>query len=175
MRDQINMYLDRARRAARARSLGTACDPKEVVDAIVRTLLKIHADRNIEADVICPDKLKFRGERQDLEEMVGNLLDNAFKWTTSKVTVNITRGPDTTGDGRLWLEIAVEDNGPGLPADQREQALERGQRLDETKPGSGLGLSIVSETAAMYNGSVKLGKGKMSGLLITLRLPALKG
>ncbi|MDH3742708.1 MAG: HAMP domain-containing histidine kinase [Hyphomicrobiales bacterium] len=175
MRDQINMYLDRARRAARARSLGTACDPKEVVDAIVRTLLKIHADRNIEADVICPDKLKFRGERQDLEEMVGNLLDNAFKWTTSKVTVNITRGPDTTGDGRLWLEIAVEDNGPGLPADQREQALERGQRLDETKPGSGLGLSIVSETAAMYNGSVKLGKGKISGLLITLRLPALKG
>lgn len=175
MRDQVNMYLDRARRAARARSLGTACDPKEVVDAIVRTLLKIHADRNIQADVICPDKLKFRGERQDLEEMVGNLLDNAFKWTTSKVTVNITRVAETTGDGRLWLEISVEDDGPGLPEDQREQALERGQRLDETKPGSGLGLSIVSETAGMYNGFVKLGKGDMSGLLITLRLPALKG
>ena len=71
------------------------------------------------------------------------------------------------------MELSVLDDGPGLPDDQRHQALERGQRLDETKPGSGLGLSIVSETAAMYNGSIKLDRGHLPGLMVTLRLPAL--
>jgi signal transduction histidine kinase len=175
MRDQVNMYLDRARRAARARSIGASSDPKEVVDAIVRTLLKIHAGRNIDIKVACPAPVKFRGERQDLEEMVGNLLDNAFKWTKSRVAVDIALIDETASEGRLWLDIAVNDDGPGLPEDQRDQALQRGQRLDETKPGSGLGLSIVSETAAMYNGSVRLGTGKLPGLLATIRLPALKG
>ena len=146
-----------------------------MVDAIVRTLLKIHADRNIDVDVTCETEAKFRGERQDLEEMLGNLLDNAFKWTASKVAVDIALVDDKAGDGRLWLDISVNDDGPGLPEDQRAQALQRGQRLDETKPGSGLGLSIVSETAAMYNGSVRLGAGKLPGLLATIRLPALKG
>ena len=173
MRDQVSMYLDRARRAARARSLGAASDPKEVVDAIVRTLLKIHADRNIDVEVQCSPGLKFRGERQDLEEIVGNLLDNAFKWTNSKVRVDISRVEQATADGRKWFEIAVNDDGPGLPKDKRETALQRGQRLDETKPGSGLGLSIVSETAGMYNGTFRLDKGELPGLKAILRLPAI--
>ncbi len=174
MRDQVNMYLDRARRAARAGSLGTTSDPKQVVDAIVRTLLKIHADRDIKVNVDCPANLKFRGERQDLEEMVGNLLDNAFKWTASQVDVQMRLADPQLSDGRLWLELSVLDDGPGLPDAKRSQALQRGQRVDVTKPGSGFGLSIVTETAAMYNGTIKLGKGRLSGLMVTLRLPALQ-
>ncbi len=175
MRDQVNMYLDRARRAARASTIGASTDPREVVDAILRTLLKIHADRNIETSVSCPTGVKFRGERQDLEEMVGNLLDNAFKWTTGKIEVEIRLIEASSDDGRQWLDLSVMDDGPGLPDDKRSEALQRGHRLDETKPGSGLGLSIVSETAGMYSGSIRLGKGRLPGLMATLRLPALIG
>ena len=161
MRDQVSMYLDRARRAARARSIGTSTDPKQVVDALVRTLLKIHADKHVTVEIDCPSGIKFRGERQDFEEMLGNLLENAFIWTQSRVEVQVRLAAPESSDGRLWLEISVLDDGPGLPGDKRSQVLERGHRLDETKPGSGLGLSIVSETAAMYNGSITLGKGHL--------------
>jgi signal transduction histidine kinase len=77
------------------------------------------------------------------------------------------------GDGRVWLDIEVGDDGPGLPVDQRETALVRGARIDETKPGSGLGLAIVAETAGMYNGRITLGQSSLGGLLATLTLPAL--
>jgi signal transduction histidine kinase len=174
MRDQVSLYLDRARRAARAHSLGSATHVAAVVDAIVRTLVRIHHDKGIKVDIICPQSARFLGERQDLEEMVGNLLDNAFKWASRKITVTVT-SQKTAGDGsRLWLELSVEDDGPGLPADRRSEALKRGRRLDETKPGSGLGLSIVSETAAMYNGRIHLDASSLGGLKAVLSLPAVQ-
>jgi signal transduction histidine kinase len=174
MRDQVSLYLDRARRAARAQTLGSATGVKTVVDAIARTLERIHHDKMIKVLTDVPDSLRFRGEQQDLEEMVGNLLDNAFKWATRQIAVRArplkTEGPD----GRAWLEIAVEDDGPGLPADRRVEALKRGRRLDETKPGSGLGLSIVSETAAMYSGKIQLDNASIGGLRTILILPAIQ-
>ena len=172
MRDQVNLYLDRARRAARAQSLGAKSDVKEVVDAISRTLVRIHAEKGIEVSVDCPEHLKFRGEKQDLEEMVGNLLDNACKWATRRIAVRAEYLRQENPAGRAWLELSVEDDGPGLPAGRRGEALKRGRRLDETKPGSGLGLSIVSETASMYNGGIKLDASRFGGLRAVLTLPA---
>jgi signal transduction histidine kinase len=174
MRDQVSLYLDRARRAARAQTLGTATGVKSVVDAITRTLTRIHHNKRIEIAVDVPDTLKFRGEQQDLEEMVGNLLDNAFKWATRRIVVRAGQLKEPGADGRIWLEIAVEDDGPGLPASRRAEALKRGRRLDETKPGSGLGLSIVSETASMYSGRIQLDNAALGGLRTVLTLPAVQ-
>ena len=118
-----------------------------------------------------PQGLKFRGEAQDLEEIAGNLIDNASKWAAKRVHVTGQPEAGTDETGRSWLTVTVEDDGPGLPPDKWVEALERGKRLDETKPGSGLGLSIVTETAAMYGGRVKLGKASLGGLSAELRLP----
>ena len=146
-------------------------DVRDVVEALARTLQRIHLERGMDCEVACPAGLKFRGERQDLEEMLGNLLDNAFKWARRRIDVEVTAVRGETG-GRHWLSVKVGDDGPGLPEDRREEALKRGRRLDETKPGSGLGLNIVTETATMYGGSVSLGRSPLGGLLATLRLPA---
>jgi len=176
MRDQVSLYLDRARRAARAQTLGAATPVEEVLEAIARTLMRIHRDRGLEIEVACPPGVKFRGERQDLEEMVGNLMDNASKWAKKRISVTASAPRADPADGRMWLEIEVADDGPGLKGDQLGTALKRGQRLDETKPGSGLGLNIVSETAVMYNGRITLDRSQtLGGLLAVLRLPALQG
>jgi signal transduction histidine kinase len=172
MRDQVNLYLDRARLAARAQGLGAATEILPVVEALVRTLQRINAERAIEVEVAGARNLRFRGEKQDLEEMVGNLLDNAFKWTTSRIRVQVKAQSSGKGERGNWLTIEVHDDGPGLPVDKREEALKRGHRLDETKPGSGLGLSIVSEAAGMYGGGLVLDESPLGGLRVILRLPA---
>lgn len=173
MRDQVSLYLDRARRAARAQTLGSVTMVDEVLDAIARTLTRIHMERALEIEVHCPPGLRFRGERQDLEEMIGNLLDNACKWARQRIVVTASPPRTSRGDGRVWLDIDVADDGPGLPVEQRETALVRGARIDETKPGSGLGLAIVAETAGMYNGRITLEMSSLGGLLARLTLPAL--
>jgi len=174
MRDQVNLYLDRARRAARAQTIGAATDVDPVLQSLARTLQRINRDRGIEVTVEpVPERLKFRGERQDLEEMVGNLMDNACKWAKSKVAVRAKLQTQAGDDGRPWMLIEVDDDGPGLKPEQRATAMMRGQRLDETKPGSGLGLNIVSETAAMHGGKAELGNADLGGLRAILRLPAL--
>lgn len=172
MRDHVNLYLDRARRAARAQTLGAATDVEPVLAALGRTIMRINQDRGVKIDVSVASGLKFRGETQDLEEMAGNLIDNAAKW--SKQTVKISAAPiiDPIDGTQNWLMITVDDDGPGLPAGKRAEAVKRGKRLDETKPGSGLGLSIVTETAGMYSGNLILGDAELGGLRVQLRLPA---
>jgi signal transduction histidine kinase len=170
MRDQISLYLDRARRAAAAQSIGAVTDVEPVLQALARTLQRINQDKAIAIEVTAEQGLRFRGEQQDLEEMIGNLLDNACKWSRGKVTV--TANKLSTTDSRSWLEIAIADDGPGIAAEKRELAMKRGQRLDETKPGSGLGLNIVVETSAMYGGILQLETSQAGGLLALLKLPA---
>ena len=172
MRDQVNLYLDRARRAARAQTLGSATDVDPVLSALGRTIMRINQDKGVKIDVSVEPGLKFRGEVQDLEEMVGNLIDNAAKWSTQAVKVSAALLTDPLDGTRNWLMITVDDDGPGLPAEKRADAVKRGRRLDETKPGSGLGLSIVTETASMYSGNVVLGDADLGGLRVQLRLPA---
>jgi signal transduction histidine kinase len=172
MRDQVSLYLDRARRAARAQTLGAVTEVEPVLAGLARTLMRIHQDRGIAIVVECRPGLKFRGEKQDLEEMAGNLLDNACKWARKNILVEVTPLRPDAADSRTWLEINVGDDGPGLPEDKRAEAMKRGRRLDETKPGSGLGLSIVTETAQMYGGTLRLGAAKLGGLAAILKLPA---
>jgi signal transduction histidine kinase len=112
--------------------------------------------------------LAFRGERQDLEEMLGNLIDNACKWARSRVRVTVRL------DG-IRLRLVIEDDGKGLAEEQREAVFQRGRRLDEAVPGSGLGLAIVRDIADLYGGSVSLGRGPLGGLEATLDLPAVVG
>ena len=172
MRDQVQRHLERARIAARATVVGTVTEVAPVVTALARSMEKIHRDRGIAIDIEAPRETRFRGERQDLEEMVGNLVDNACKWAQSRVAVEVL--PDGAEAAGSTLRVVVDDDGPGLTAAQREQvgAARRGNRLDETKPGSGLGLSIVVDLAALYGGALTLGTAPIGGLRAELVLPA---
>jgi signal transduction histidine kinase len=166
MKAQVDHHLRRARAAARAQSLGERTPVAEVLDEMAVMLERVFEDKGVEIDWRAPDDLGFCGERQDLQEVLGNLIENACKWARRRV--RISAGP--TGMGQMV--VVVEDDGPGLPAEQREAALERGARLDETTPGSGLGLSIVVELTRAYGGRITLADSDMGGLKVLLSLPA---
>jgi signal transduction histidine kinase len=171
MRRQVTFYLDRGGAAAGARKIGVAAEVKPVVDGLVRTFEKLHAERGLTFSVDLPDGLRFRGEVQDLTDLIGNLLDNAGKWARERVTIRAWReaGPK---DAAAFLIAEIDDDGPGLDEGARAEALERGKRLDESRPGSGLGLSIVVELAAIYGGSLRLDESPLGGLRAILRLPS---
>ncbi|TIV98974.1 MAG: GHKL domain-containing protein, partial [Mesorhizobium sp.] len=115
-------------------------------------------------------EIVFAGEREDLEELLGNLLDNAMKWAKSAVAVTIAT---ISGSGNLF-EIVIEDDGPGIPEDSAREVLKRGKRLDETKPGTGLGLAIVADLVNEYGGSLALERSGMGGLRAVVRLRSLQ-
>ena len=169
MRDQISFYLDRARAAARGGALGAATQIAPSIDALLRAFSKIYGDKGVIFSGGADPRLRFLGERQDLEEMIGNLLDNAGKWAKSQVTIDVFA--ETDGAARPTLRVTINDDGPGLAPHLRAAATQRGRRLDETKPGSGLGLSIVVDLAAAYGGSLQLDDSPSGGLRAELRLP----
>lgn len=171
MRDQVSYYLDRARVAARAGAIGAATDVGPLIERLLRTFRKIYPDRLLDGGPSSP--ARFLGEKQDLEEMIGNLLDNACKWARRRVAVTVAT--ETAAAGRVNIVIHIDDDGPGLAPDQRAEAVKRGRRLDETKPGSGLGLSIVTDLAAAYRGEFTLDASASGGLRATLRLPGVAG
>ena len=170
MRDQMVRQLERARLAARPTVLGTLVEVPPVVTALARTMEKLHRDREIAIAVDVPARARFRGEQQDLEEMVGNLVDNACKWARSRVAVEVVT-EEATADGKSKVRVIVDDDGPGLSPAERERVALRGQRLDESKPGSGLGLSIVVELASLYKGVLTLDTSPIGGLRAELALP----
>ncbi|NJC40180.1 signal transduction histidine kinase [Brevundimonas alba] len=166
MKAQVDHHLRRARAAARAQMLGEITPVAEVLDEMAVMLERVFETKGVVIDWRAPDELAFRGERQDLQELLGNLLENACKW--SKKRVRVSAGP--TGLGQMV--VVVEDDGPGLPAEQREAALLRGSRMDETTPGSGLGLSIVVELTRAYGGRISLSDSELGGLKAVLELPS---
>ncbi len=170
MRDQVTRHLERARLAARLTVVGSITDVQPVMISLIRTMEKTHHGKGLAIRLDCPEAGKFQGEQQDLEEMVGNLIDNACKWAQSRVSIEVTY--ETHEGGRRVIRIVVDDDGRGLTPSEREQVARRGRRLDETKPGSGLGLSIVVELAALYGGGVTLGTAPIGGLRAELLLPA---
>ncbi|MGQ0456665.1 MAG: ATP-binding protein [Hyphomicrobium sp.] len=172
MRDQINHYLDRARIAARASVIGRVTPVEATAEPLIRALERIYRDKGVEIDMQAPPDAKFQGEKQDLEEMLGNLLDNACKWSRRAVTLKVfVEGGEGRGRPKR-LRIEVDDDGPGLSEGERGRIGKRGQRLDETKPGSGLGLSIVSDLAASYRGALTFVASPKGGLGARLDLPA---
>jgi len=169
MASQINLYLDRARMAARIGVIGRITEVRPVGESIMRALERIHRDKLLAFALDCPPGARFQGERQDLEEMLGNLLDNASKWARGRVAMSVTPMP-SLADGN-WLEIRVDDDGPGLTPEQMCDPVIRGRRLDETKPGSGLGHSIVADLAHSYGGKFELTRSDLGGLSARLTLP----
>ena len=169
MRRHIDRHLSRARAAASHSVLGARCAVGPVGAALVRTLGALHRDRAIAIAVDGLDGLVFCGDRHDLEEMLGNLMDNACKWGRTQVRVAGRRVARPDGDR---LELTVEDDGPGIPEQAVAEVLVRGRRLDESVPGSGLGLAIVGDLAALYRGGVALRRSELGGLAAVLDLPA---
>jgi len=171
MRDQVARQLERARLAARSSVVGTSVEVPPVVTALARTMEKLYRARDIAIDLDVPEHARFRGEQQDLEEMVGNLVDNGCKWAQSRVAIEVMADQPPSDGAKPRVRIIVDDDGPGLSPAEREQVALRGQRLDETKPGSGLGLSIVVELAGLYGGVLTLGTAPIGGLRAELALP----
>ncbi len=168
MRRQVDHYLARARTVASAQVIGARTEVSPVIADLTRALNKIYSSRGIHVEKQCPEGLYFRGDRSDFEEMVGNLLDNACKWAEGEVTVTVVSSRPAR------LSVVVGDDGPGLTDEQKKRVIERGERLDESKPGSGLGLSIVKEIAALYGGFLTLNRSQAGGLSAELDLPSVE-
>ncbi len=170
MRQQVTHHLDRARVAARAGVVGRATAIRPVIETMRGALAKIYSDNQLDLTADCPGNLHFEGEKQDLQEMIGNLMDNACKWARAQVAVTAA----AQGGGEPYLCIWVDDDGPGLSPEARAKAVKRGRRLDENKPGSGLGLSIVADLANLYSGDFRLEESPLGGLRAVLILPSVQ-
>ena len=165
MSRQVNYHLARARAAASGAAGTARCPVGPCADALVRTLLKLYRDRALEISSVGASDLFARVQREDLDEMLGNLLENACKWAKSRVTMEAVRI-------NSMLVLTVDDDGPGLAPGLRAVVLERGVRSDEAAAGSGLGLAIVRDLAELYGGSVTLDDSPRGGLRARLSLPA---
>lgn len=174
MQGQVQSYLNRARIAAQRESVFARTDAEPALERLIRVMRRLNIDKEFELSV-SPNNLAVAMEQQDLEETVGNLLENAARFAGSKVRVAASEAPENTkgvdAARRHWIELVVEDDGPGLEPDQIREALKRGRRLDESKPGTGLGLSIVSEITNEYKGRLELSRGTWGGLKASLILP----
>ncbi|MER8548655.1 MULTISPECIES: ATP-binding protein [unclassified Mesorhizobium] len=177
MQKQVDHYLQRARVAAQRDSVVYRTPVAPLVQRMVRVLQKLNPQTALSLSLPATD-IVFAGEREDLEELLGNLLDNAMKWARSAVAVSVKPisskgGAGTEGAANLF-EISIEDDGPGIPDDKAREVLQRGRRLDETKPGSGLGLAIVADLVNEYGGSLALERSIMGGLKAMVRLRSLQ-
>lgn len=167
---QVDWHLRRAR-AASGHWAGLRTPVAPVLQGLVRVMRKVHAHRDTRPGLAIhlstdPEPLAVACESQDLQEMAGNLIDNACKWAHSQVLITLLRDGPT-------LCIRIDDDGPGLQAGQREAVFARGFRADEHTPGTGLGLAIALELSHLYGGQIDLGQADLGGLRAELRLPAL--
>jgi signal transduction histidine kinase len=164
MRRQIDYHLAQARAAASGAAPGARCAVAESAEALARTMQRLHAERGLDIQVRVAPAHVVRAQREDVDEMLGNLLDNACRWARSRVEVE-------SSEVDAGMSITVDDDGPGLAPDMWDRVLQRGVRADEAAPGSGLGLAIVRDLAELYGGSISLGRSPAGGLRARLRLP----
>jgi signal transduction histidine kinase len=169
MSNMVSTYLERARLAARTSVVGKKADATMILLRLTRVMQKIHPDVTLAFQRPDASLPWFRGDEADLEEIAGNLMDNACKWSKGQVGIRVSseRGPKGN-----QLLIRIDDNGPGLTEDEAQKVLRRGVRLDEKTPGTGLGLDIVKELVDVYGGNLDLKRSQLGGLLVELRLPA---
>jgi signal transduction histidine kinase len=162
--DQVERVLARIRAAGPLSAAAGRTKLASVLQDLAFSLDIIHRERGIKIDIACPAEAIFPGDAADLAEMLGNLMDNACKWAKTMVRVAVEAGAQ-------GLVVLIDDDGPGIPPARRKAALTRGGRLDETAPGSGLGLDIVRELAELYRGSLRLDDSPLGGLRARLELP----
>jgi signal transduction histidine kinase len=160
----MTRYTARARLAG-ANAPGASAGVGPALEGLGRVMERVHAERAVALELDAPEGLRARAEGEDLEELAGNLIDNAFKWARGRVRVSARRR-------RGAVEIRVEDDGPGIPEADRESALREGVRLDQAVPGTGLGLAICSDIVEAYDGSMELSASPLGGLAVQVRLPA---
>ena len=165
MQRQIDRHLAHARAAATGATPGARCDVLAAAEGLVRTLRRLHADRSVALDLRVPSDLVVRAQREDLEEMLGNVLDNACKWARTRVEIGAAYADHC-------VRITTDDDGAGVEPAMWDAVLQRGVRADEAAPGTGLGLAITRELAEVYGGNVTLGRSSLGGLRVTLDLPA---
>lgn len=164
MRRQVDHHLARARAVGRRGSAHSRADVWPSLESVERAVSRLYRHVRIDADG--PKDLQVHVERQDLDEMLGNLIENAAKYGGGSVFV-------TVGQHSGFVEFLIEDDGMGIPEEQRQRIFDRGVRLDSGKPGTGLGMAIVRDVAEIYEGTVSLEESEdLGGLLVRLRLPA---
>jgi signal transduction histidine kinase len=161
---RIRHHLARARAAALGGPARTQTSISTRLADVVAALSQIHAERALATQVIAEPTIAVRCEPQDVDEMLGNLIDNAFKWASSRVRLS------ARAEGAS-VAITVEDDGPGLSAESLDAVMRPGRRLDEQAPGYGFGLPIARELAELYGGSLSLGHSELGGLSSILKLP----
>lgn len=165
MQQQVEHYLQRARVAAQRDSVVYRTPVAPTIERMARVMQKLNPKIEVTSDV-GPAGLTFAGEREDLEEIVGNLMENALKWGRKRVRLSTGPAADTAR-----LSLLVEDDGPGIPPEKAREALQRGRRLDESKPGTGLGLAIVADLSREYGGQILLERSELGGLKAVVELP----
>jgi signal transduction histidine kinase len=160
MQSQLEHYLQRARIAAQRDSVVYRTPVRPLLERMVRVISKLNAGIDLTFTPTAAEVV-FAGEGEDLEEIVGNLLENAMKWARGRVAVSVA---PVVGESHAMFAIAIEDDGPGIPDEKAREALQRGKRLDESKPGTGLGLAIVYDLVREYGGTIELGRASLGGL-----------
>lgn len=165
MQLQVQHHLQRARIAAQRGGVVFRTPVVPVIERMVRVISRLNPEKEVSLDVGMAGPV-FAGECEDLEEIIGNLLENAGKWSRERVAVTLGRGGTANS-----LAIEVADDGPGLEPDQIGEALARGRRLDESKPGTGLGLSIVKDAVEAYGGKILFARASLGGLSVRVELP----
>lgn len=167
-RRQVDYHLARARAAAAATVPGVRCDVLPLTESLVRVMKRLHQDKKVQATIV-PDsaQAEFRGEEQDLQEILGNVLDNAWKWAKQRIEIAVRANGDR-------FTLLIDDDGPGLDPEQRQAVLTRGVRMDEQVPGTGLGLGIVNDMAQLYDGKLELDSSPLGGLRVCITLPAVE-
>lgn len=171
MRAQVGRHLMRARRTAQATLLMRSTEAQPAIERLANLMQRVYAQKDLLIDVAVPPKVAIRIDSKDFDDIFGNIMDNACKWTRDSVVVRGDIVPGETAADPDCLRISVEDNGPGLPSDKMTFVLKRGKRLDEQTPGSGLGLSIVKDLTSLYGGKVSLQGASPTGLRVVLLFP----
>jgi signal transduction histidine kinase len=166
MKKLLDHYLQRASIAAQRDSVVSRTPVGATLERMARVVRKLNPDTSVRLST-SPQEVLFAGEQEDLEEIVGNLVENAVKWAKSTVSLSVAAAGE---GGEPMFALLVEDDGPGIPADKAREALKRGSRLDESKPGTGLGLAIVADLVKEYGGRLALERSTLGGLKAVVEL-----
>ena len=169
IRSQINHYLARDKTIVQAPLMRNQTSLKTVIEPTARTIEKLYQDKNVEVFTEVAAELSFRGEKHDLMEVIGNLADNAGKWCEQRIDISAQAEPAKAGG--FFVKITVEDDGPGIPQEMRRDILARGKRIDESKPGTGIGLAMVQQIVTLYGGEINLSVSPLGGLRASVILP----
>jgi two-component system sensor histidine kinase PhoQ len=168
MRQLVDYQLQKAATSGRT-TLVAPVPVREIADKLVVSLQKVHVDRRIHCQVNIEPEVMFAGDKGDLLELLGNVIENAFKWCNGRIQISAESAVDREGNKRPGsIAITVEDNGPGIPEDQARAVLQRGVRADEQVAGHGIGLAIVKSIIELYEGKLTIGRSRMGGAKISI-------